>query len=141
MDWTEWSNWFCYGKWEKSGLLGKNVQWRFDKKRIKHELAANLYPYRFCPHLKTKLAEAVLKHFPDIIVLDSDPNWDFHSRYEEVPGAIKVSRKERSGDFLLSNEFWADGVRPKGLIALAGILTNAFRDLSMAQPSVTVLLK
>ena len=26
MDWTEWANWFCYGKWEKSGLLGKKLQ-------------------------------------------------------------------------------------------------------------------
>jgi len=36
MDWTEWANWFCYGKWEKSGLLGKKVQWKFDKERIRH---------------------------------------------------------------------------------------------------------
>lgn len=141
MDWTEWANWFCYGKWEKSGLLGKKVQWKFDKERIRHELEANLYRFRFCPYLKTQLSEAVLKHFPETVFPGSDPNWDFHHQYEEVPGAIKVIQKEGAGGFSYSNEFWADGVRPKGLTALASILSNAFRDLSIAEPSVKALLK
>jgi len=141
MDWTEWANWFCYGKWEKSGLLGKKVQWRFDKERIRHELETNLYRYRSCPHLKTTLLEAVLKRFPETVVPGSDPNWDFHQQYEEVPGAVKVVQKENSGEFSYTREFWADGVRPKGLAALASILTNAFRDLSMAETQVRELLK
>jgi len=141
MDWTEWANWFCYGKWEKSGLLGKKLQWKFDKERIRHELATNLYRYRFCPYLKTQLSEAVLKHFPEIVVPGSDLNWDFHHQYEEVPGAVKVVQKESSGGFAYSNEFWADGVRPKGLSVLANILTNAFRDLSIAEIQVRALLK
>lgn len=141
MDWTEWAKWFCYGKWEKSGLLGKKVQWRFDKERIRHELESNLYRYRFCPYLKTKLSEAVLKHFPDMVIPGSDPNWDFHQQYEEVPGAIKVIQKEGSGSFSYSNEFWADGVRPKGLAILANVLTNAFRDMSIAEIQVKALLK
>lgn len=141
MDWTEWANWFCYGKWEKSGLLGKKVHWRFDKERIRHELTTNLYRYRSCPYLKTRLSEAVLKHFPETVVPGSDPNWDFHQQYEEVPGAIKVVQKESSGGISYSGEFWADGVRPKGLAALASILTNAFRDLSIAEIQVGALLK
>ena len=141
MDWNEWANWFCYGKWEKSGLLGKKVQWRFDKERIQHELTTNLFRYRFCPYLKTNLSEAVLRHLPETIVPDSDPNWDFHQQYEEVPGAIKVVQKEGSGGYIYSNVFWADGVRPKGLAAFADILTRVFRDLSIAQTSVKALLK
>lgn len=141
MDWTEWANWFCYGKWEKSGLLGKKVQWRFDKERIRHELSTNLYRYRSCPYLKTKLSEAVLKYFPETVVPGSDANWDFHQQYEEVPGAIKVVQKEGSDGFSYSREFWADGVRPKGLAALASILTNAFRDMSIAEIQVRALLK
>ena len=66
-DWTEWSDWFCFGNWEKSGLLGKKVQWRFDKERIHHELATSLYRFRHCPHLKTKFIEAALKHLPEIV--------------------------------------------------------------------------
>ena len=141
MDWTEWANWFCYGKWEKSGILGKNVQWKFDKERIQHELATNLYRYRFCPHLKTALSEAVLRHFPEFVVPSSDPNWGFHQQYDEVPGAIKVVQKERSGGFAYNNEFWADGVRPKGLTALSDILTSAFRDLNIKSTSAKALLK
>jgi len=141
MDWTEWADWFCYGKWEKSGLLGKNDQWKFDKERIHHELATNLYRYRFCPNLKTELSEAVLRHFPEAVTPSSNPNWDFHERYEEVPGAIKVVQKDRSGDFTYNNEFWADGVRPKGLIELSKILTSAFRDLNIKSTSAKALLK
>lgn len=141
MDWTEWANWFCYGKWEKSGLIGKKLQWSFDKERIQHELTTNLFRYRYCPYMKTKLPEAVLRHLPETIIPNSDPNWVFHKRYEEVPGAIKIVQKEGSGGFTYSNEFWADGVCPKGLAALADILTKAFRDLNITTPSVKKMLK
>ena len=112
-----------------------------DKERIKHELTTNLFRYRFCPHLKTELAEAVLRHFPEIVAPDSDPNWDFHKQYEEVPGAIKIVKKERSGDFYYREEFWADGVRPKGLVALTDVLTDAFNELKLTHTSVKALLK
>jgi uncharacterized tellurite resistance protein B-like protein len=141
MDWTEWANWFCYGKWEKVWLIGKKIQWIFDKERIQHELTTNLFRYRFCPYLKTKLSEAVLRHLPEAIIPNSDPNWDFHQRYKEVPGAVKIVRKEGSGSFTYSKEFWSDGVCPKGLAALADILTRAFRDLSITNPSLKELLK
>ena len=141
MDWTKWANWFCYGKWEKSGLLGKKLQWKFDKERIRHELTNNLYRYRYCPYLKTQPSKAVLKHFPEIVVPGSDPNLDFHYQYEEVPGAIKGVQKEISDGFAYSNEFWADEVRPKGLTVLSSILNHAFRDLGIAEIQVRSLLK
>ncbi len=141
MDWTEWANWFCYGRWEKAGILGGKVQWRFDKERIRHELATNLFRYRFCPHLRTELSEAVLRHLPDTVVPDSDPNWGYHRQYEQAPGAIKVVEKESSGDFTYTNELWADGVRPKGLRAFADILSKALQDLGSSPVSVNNLLK
>lgn len=141
MDWNEWANWFCYGKWEKSGLLVKKTQWRFDKERIQHELTTNLYRYQSCPHLNIKLSEVVLRYLAEIVIPDSDPNWDYHQQYQEVPGAIKIIQKEYSGDISYNKEFWADGVRPKGLIVLSDILTKAFRDLNIAQISVNALLK
>lgn len=130
MEWSEWANWFSYGKWDKTGLIGKKLQWKFDKKRIRHELETNLYRYRYCPFFKTKLSEAVLKHFPEIVVPGSDPNWEFHYQYEETPGAVKVNPK-KSDSFVSSNELWADGVRPKGLVVFFNILTNAFKDLGI----------
>jgi uncharacterized tellurite resistance protein B-like protein len=141
MDWTEWANWFCYGRWDKAGIFGQKVQWLFDKERIKHELATNLYRFRYCPHLNTKLSESVLRHLPDTVVPGTDASWEYHQNYEEVPGAIKVVQKERSAGFSFSNEFWADGVRPKGLQALADILVKAFYDLGIESSSVKALLK
>ncbi|EFK11225.1 conserved hypothetical protein [delta proteobacterium NaphS2] len=141
MDWAGWAEWFRYGKWEKSGLRGKKTQWKFDKERIKHELASNLYRFRFCPYLKTSLSSAVLKYFPETVNPETDPNWAFHEIYEEVPGAIKVVQKERSDGISYTNKFWSDGVRPKGHRVLDEILTYAFQDLSVTSTSVEALLK
>jgi len=141
MEWTEWANWFCYGRWAKAGMFGGKVQWHFDKERIRHELTTNLFRYRFCPHLQNKLSEAVLKHLPDTVNPESDPNWGYHRQYEQAPGAIKVVEKEGSGDLTYTNEFWADGVRPKGLRVLADIFSKAFQDLGGSPVSVGNLLK
>jgi hypothetical protein len=128
LDWTEWAGWLCYGKWEKCGMLGSKVQWRFDKARIRHEVATNLQRFLHCPHLNANLTESVLRHLPDVVMPGADKDWDFHRTYEEVPGALKVVQKERSGGFGVSDEFWSDGVRPKGLNALAELLAKAFRE-------------
>ncbi|MFQ5913117.1 MAG: zinc ribbon domain-containing protein, partial [Nitrospinota bacterium] len=141
MDWTEWADWFCYGQWEKAGIFGGKALWRFDKERIRHELATNLFRYRFCPHLRTELSETILKHLPDAVSPDSDPNWGYHRQYEQVPGAIKVVEKETSRGFTYKNEFWADGVQPKGLRALADVLAKAFQELGGSSISVNNLLK
>jgi hypothetical protein len=139
MEWTDWSNWFCYGKWEKSGFIGNKIQWRFDKDRIKHELSTNIYRFRYCPHMKMKLFELVLQYLPDTVVPGSDSDWDYHQNYTEVPGAIKVVQRERNSTF--TNEFWADGVRPKGLKVLAEILVKAFGDMRVDPNVVKALTK
>lgn len=141
MDWTEWGNWFCYGRWEEASGFDGRVQWRFDKERIRHELATNLFRYRFCPHLRTDLSEAVLRHLPDTVIPDSDPGWGYHQQYEQLPGSIKVVEKESSSGFTYTNEFWADGVRPKGVRVLADVLSKAFQELRGSPVSVNSLLK
>lgn len=141
MDWTEWAVWFSYGRWEKSGFMGGKVQWRFDKERIKHELATNLFKYRFCPHLRGELAEAVIRYLPDTVLPGSDPNWQYSRQYEEVPGAIKVVEKDRSDGFEYTNEYWSDGLRPKGVRILADILSKALADIGGGQICVQNLLK
>jgi uncharacterized tellurite resistance protein B-like protein len=140
LDWTEWASWFSYGTWEKGGVLGRQAQWRFDKERIRHELATNLFRYRFCPHFCATLPEAVLHHLPDVVRPDADLNWQFSQHHEEVPGSIKVTQHERSGDFNFTNEFWSDGVRPRGLKALADILSRALTDLGREHVSAQLLL-
>jgi hypothetical protein len=141
MDWTEWANWFCYGRWEKAGILKGKLLWRFDKAKIRHELTTNLFRYRFCPYLRAELSDAVLRYLPETVVPDSDSAWGYHRQYEQVPGSIKVIEKESSGDFPFTNEFWADGVRPKGLQVLTDILSKAFQDLGGSPISVDNLLK
>ena len=141
MDWTDWADWFSYGKWEKGGMLGSKVVWRFDKERIRHELATNLYRFRYCPFMVPDLAEAVLRHLPDTVAPDKDDNWSFNHNYEEVPGAIKIVEKEGSGDYSFTNEYWSDGVRPKGHRLLAEVLQKAFAEVAGCQISPQELLK
>jgi uncharacterized tellurite resistance protein B-like protein len=141
MEWSDWSKWFCYGRWEKAGIFGGKVVWRFDKERIRHELATNIFRYRFCPHLRTDLSEAVLKYLPETISPELDRNWGYHKAYNEVSGSIKVVEKQESGGFSFKNEYWAEGVSPNGLQGLKDILTKALQDLGGSPISVNNLLK
>lgn len=141
LDWVEWSDWFSYGSWEKGGLLGSKHVWRFDKQRIRHELATRLYRFRYCPFLNTRLSEVVLRLLPDTVSPEKDKNWKYHQNYEEVPGAIKMNIKEKIGDFTYDQEFWSDGVRPAGQRVLADILTAAFKELGVTQTTAQELMK
>lgn len=141
LDWVEWSDWFSYGRWEKGGIMGPKFLWRFDKERIRHELATRMFPFRFCPHLDTRLAEVVIRLLPDLVSPEKDKNWKYSQNYEEVPGSIKIFEREGSGGFINTNEFWADGVRPVGHRVLAEILTQAFNELGINQISTAALLK
>lgn len=125
MDWTDWSDWFSYGVWEKTGLLGGKVVWRFDKERIRHELATRLHVYRYCPHLATGLSESVLRQIPDTVDPAKDKNWSFNRSYNEAPGCLKVVEKEGNRDYTVTDEYWSDGVRPVGLNFLREILQKA----------------
>ncbi|MCK9294558.1 MAG: TerB family tellurite resistance protein [Desulfobulbaceae bacterium] len=141
MEWTEWANWFCYGQWEKSGFIGRKTQWRFDKNRIKHELSTNIYKFRYCPYLNAKLLELVLQGIPDIVAPNSESDWDYHQNYREVPGAIRIVKQERSSGMTFTNEFWADGVRPKGLKVFAEILFKAFTEMKTDLSPIKALIK
>lgn len=141
MNWTDWADWFSYGAWEKSGVLGSKVVWRFDKERIQHELATKLYRFRFCPHMIPNLAQAVLRHLPDTVAPDKDKDWSFNHQYEEIPGAIKVIEKEGGDGYTYTNEYWSDGVRPKGLKKLSDILTKALAEVGGCGISPQSLLK
>lgn len=141
LDWVEWSDWFSYGRWEKGGIMGPKFLWRFDKERIRHELATRMFRFRFCPYLDTRLAEVVLRLLPEQVAPEKDKNWKYNHNYEEVPGAIKVIEREGTGDYTYTNEFWADGVRPVGHRVLAEILTQAFKELGINYTSTAALLK
>jgi len=126
MDWNEWSTWFSYGRWEKTGIVSKRNVWIFDKERIRHDLATNLHRFRFCPYLNQAFVDAVVSAFPDRVEITENGPWKYNSVYEETPGSIKIIEKEGEGEFSYTREYYSDGVRPRGLLPLHDILNKAF---------------
>jgi uncharacterized tellurite resistance protein B-like protein len=140
MEWTEWAQWFSYGRWQKAGFLRSGHVFLFDKERIRHELATNLYRYRFCPYMLTQLAESVLKHLPDQVEVMPEGNWCYNRAYESSPGSIKVIEREGNGGFVFTSDYYTDGVRPKGYTVLADILKRALDECRVTNVEVRALL-
>lgn len=124
MEWSDWAPWLSYGHWQQEGFINSKYLFVFDKSRIKHEITTNLYRYRFCPHMRTQLAEAVLKNLPEKVEITSTGPWKYSRAYECLPGSIKII--ERDGGY--TNEYYTDGVRPRGFSALIDILGKAFYE-------------
>lgn len=100
----------------------------FDKQRIRHELETALYRYRFCPHMRTELAEAVLRYFPEQVEVTEGGDWKYNRSYEALTGTIKIIERQESGGLGFTSEYHSDGVRPRNLKLLGEILQKAFRD-------------
>jgi hypothetical protein len=126
MDWTEWSNWFSLGRWERQGIMSKRNVWVFDKERIRHSLATNIHRFRFCPYLHEAFVEAVVVAIPEKVEISENGPWKYNAVYEETPGSIKITEREGDGDFSYTKDYFADGVRPRGLLPLKEILARAF---------------
>ncbi|MEE9615331.1 MAG: zinc-ribbon domain-containing protein [Thermodesulfobacteriota bacterium] len=140
-EWTEWANWFSYGHFKKSGIIKKKYSWVFNKERIRHEVMTNVHRYRRCPHLRPLLIEAVIKALPEEIEITQSSGWKFSSIYEEVPGSIKVVEVEKSDDYECKNEYYSDGVRPRGLAVLRQVLTKAFAEAKVIDIGINELVK
>ena len=140
MEWTEWARWFSYGRWQKTGMFRANHVFVFDKERIRHELSTALYRYRFCPYMRTQLADAVLRHLPDQVEVTTTGDWKYSRAFEVLPGSIKVVEREGSGDLVFSSEYYSDGVRPRGFTFFAELLRKAFKDCGYQDVSVPALL-
>jgi len=121
MDWTEWADWFSYGRFRKKDVFV------FDKARIRHELENNLHAFRFCPFLRPTLIEAVFQLLPDDVRVSERKGWQYKRSYEETPNSIRIVQKEQQDGFVMTNEFNSDGVSPFGYKAAKYILTKAFQ--------------
>lgn len=128
MDWTEWSRWFSYGEFRSVGTSKDSYVWVFDKERIRHELTTNLHRFRYCPHLRRNLLGAVLRALPAQVEVTADSPWKHDHVFEEVPGSLKIVEVKHSGNFEYTTEYYADGVRPKGLGILEEVLRKAFAE-------------
>lgn len=140
LDWAEWGEWYTFGKFKKSGILGGQVAWVFDKDRIRHDILTNIQRFRYCPHLRMNLIEAVIAALPDEIVVTKNSAWKYKSIYEEVPGSIKVVEQENNDGFVYKNEYFANGVVPKGLEAAKKILQTAFETAAVSDVTVKAVL-
>jgi hypothetical protein len=69
----------------------------------------------------------VLSAFPVQVEITENGPWKYNSVYEETPGSIKIIEKKGEGEFSYTREYYADGVRPRGLVPLKEILERAFR--------------
>lgn len=131
LEWTEWAKWFSYGRFEKQGVIRGTYVWVFDKARIKHELMTNLHRVRYCPHLRMPLMEAVLRSIPDRVQVTDNGFWKYSRTYEETPGSIKIVEIEKSDGVEFRQEYFADGVRPRGVHSLSEILNRAFVEAAI----------
>ena len=134
LDWTEWADWLTYGKFTQSG---KGAYWSFDKDRIRHEMMTSLHRYRYCPFLRSKLLETVLKLLPEKIEVMADNGWGLKECYDDSPNAMTVVKKTDYG----REETKYDGVRPKGLVALREIVIKALKECGISDISVDEIAK
>jgi hypothetical protein len=140
LDWAEWGNWFAYGKFEKKSFFGGQVSWTFDKDRIRHEVMTNTQKFRYCPHLRSALIDAVLEGLPNDIVVSQNPYWKYKQCYDEVPGSIKVVEVKKDGDYSYKQEYFSDGIVPRGLGAAEQMLVAAFNKVGVRDVSAKSLL-
>jgi hypothetical protein len=141
MDWGEWAPWLSYGEFRRTGMLKGTYVWVFDKARIRHEIAANIHRFRFCPHLRPRLVDAVLRALPDKVEVTPDGPWKYSRAYEETPGSIKMVEVRKEDDFEFREEYFAVGVRPKGLGILEEILKKAFVEVGASDVTALQLTK
>jgi hypothetical protein len=86
------------------------------------------------------LVETVLKYLPSQVEVTSSGDWKHSQVYEALPGTIKITERQGSDDYSYTNEYYSDGVRPKGYAVLADILTKAFAECGYTQMRATTLL-
>lgn len=128
MDWTEWAQWFSYGRFETRGVLGRTRVWVFDKARIQHEVSTSIHRYRFCPFLRMNLIVIILRMLPNEVEVIENGPWKFNRSYNETPGSIKIVEIEKSDGMEFRQEYFSDGVRPKGIGILPDLLQKAFSE-------------
>jgi len=130
MEWTNWAKWFSFGSFKSK------ERFVFDKKRIRHDLENNLYKIRFCPFFSPQLVETVFNLFPNEVTISDKGYWEYKRCYDEVPGTIRIKRIIDNGGFRYTDEFFSDGVSPKGIDEAITILHNAFKSLGRKQLAI-----
>lgn len=141
MEWAEWAHWFSYGSFKKKGIIGSQMVFVLDKARIKHELQTNLYRFRYCPYMNTKLMEAVVDILPSEIEPSGKGPWTYRRDYSESPGAIKIRIREEQNGYTYIDEYYSSGVAPKSLSIGIDILKTALKKSGFSHPDISGVLE
>lgn len=141
MEWAEWTSWFSYGSFKKKGILGNQIVFEFDKARIRHELQTNLYRFRYCPHMNTKLIEAVVDALPPEVAPSTKGPWTYKRDYNESPGAIKIKVREEQNGYNYTEEYYSSGVAPKSISIGIEILRVALKKIGFGHPDIAGVLE
>ncbi len=141
MEWSDWAQWFAYGKFKKEGVFEKKLIWVFDKERIKHEAMQNLNRFRFCPHINLRLVDAVVEALPSEVDPSKDKDWEFKHAYDDVPGAEKIVRIEKQDGMEWRDEHMVFGVKPNGFGAFRKLMTAALATAGVSNVTAAELIK
>ena len=82
----------------------------------------------------------MLRALPDRLDVTDKGPWKYSHSFDEVPGSIKIVEIEKSNGMEFRQEYFADGVRPKGIGVLADILRKAFAEVSVTDISPAQIL-
>ncbi len=107
--------------WTWGEFVDRTGLFRFNKQRLRAEIARRLFEYRFCPALNLQLAEGVFDGLPESVNPKRDMGWRFIEAFEPRPGALEIVRNLGEG---FEERRWAVGVRPSGIEALEPILRH-----------------
>ena len=133
MDWTNWAQWFSYGRFRKKDVFA------FDKARIRHELGTDLLKVRFCPCLRSELVKKALDLLPDEVRVSPRSGWEYNRDYQEGPNSMKIVEERREEGFTYTHEFFTSSVRPIGTAVGLDILKKALRGCAIADVDVKQL--
>jgi len=136
MDWVESADWFSYGKFIENGK--NSFIWKIDKQRILHEVNQNLHRVRMCPSIRFNFIQSLLDHLPETIDLKINKNWEYKVSYNESPGAIRIIEKNKCKIFGFENddEYYSDGVKPKGFNYLKQLVKSCAKESKEIIPAI-----
>ncbi len=133
MDWSDWSPWLSYGRFEKAGFLNRVNVWVFDKQRIEHELMTNLHKVRYCPYLSFAFVERVLANLPDRVNMPQNDDWKYNHTYDDSADGVKIIEVEKHDGYEFKNEYTAFGIRPKNLNLIRAVIRKSLSEAGLAE--------
>jgi len=103
--------WSVAADWCRLGRFESPTSFLFDRERIGQELAARLYPFRFCPALDQAYLREAQRQFPERAVVVPEGPWSYQEADADSPGGLEVALPAGPGD-PAPRVVRVDGVQP-----------------------------